>query len=88
MDIITGLSNKETTCTALKSVVGFKLQSLLELHSSDLAIDHRYTRVPPRPHVAEHFHYSQIKRLIFQKYAPCQCIPIMPEIMPAYCMQA
>ena len=37
------LSNKETTCTSSTSVVGFKLQSLLELHSGDSAIDHRYT---------------------------------------------
>ena len=33
-------------------------------------------------------HYSFMPLPLFQNYARCSCIPIMPEIMPAYCAQA
>ena len=58
-----GLSKKEATCTSSTSVVRFKTRSLLELQSGNSAI---VTRAPPRPHVAEYFHYFQLKCLLFR----------------------
>ena len=58
---------------------------LLELKLREL---HRHSYMLTTWFVHLHLYHSFTPLPLFRNYARCSCVPIMPEIMPAYCAQA